>query len=354
MHPFRISTVCCLALALLAPLPAGAQVPPKPTAPPVKQSVESAGSPEQLAELGQTEYRAQNFEKAFFYYQRAIKEISRAGFAKKEWLQTFGILCTKLNKHEDFIDTMRQMVLLYPSEKKPRAELQKFSNNLEPLLKAPDYSKQAKQFPPLRDEAKQAFTAAKTALESGDHAEARSIVEAALINTKLNSYERAMIWTVRGNIYMTQQHSVLGAYAFEQALLQRDVPNEVLQKMNHLLGGTYLTIGKYDLAIDRLTKSLGPGLNPREEQMARGAICEAHAQLKHYAQVIEICEQLVTAAKKQSVPPEEKLLRTLRTAYFESSNPINELRMLKLLQNPTNAEQQRIAELEGSVKKKSR
>jgi hypothetical protein len=163
-----------------------------------------------------------------------------------------------------------------------------------------------------------------------------------------------MIWTVRGNIYLTQQHSVLGAYAFEQALLQRDVPDQLLQRMNHLLGGTYLKMGKYDLAIDRLTKSLGPGLDPREEQMARGGMCEAHAYLKHYAKATEICEQLVTEAKKQSVPPDEKLLRALRTVYLESDSPINELRMLKLLQDRTDAEQRRLTELEASVKKKSR
>jgi tetratricopeptide (TPR) repeat protein len=354
MNLFRISTVCCLALALLAPCPAAAQVPPKPIGERPKPIAEPAQNPEQLAELGRAEYQAQNFENAFFYYQIAIRKISPAGFAKKEWLETFGILCAKLNKREDFIDTMRQMVLLYPSVKKPVEELQKYSGNLEPLMKAPDYSKKAKQFPPLRDEAKQAFSSARAALESGKHAEAVSIAETALLNAKFNSYERAMIWTIRGNIYLSQQHSVLGAYAFEQALRQRDVPNELLQKMNHLLGGTYFRIGKYDLAIDRLNKSLGPGLSPQEEQMARGALCEAHAQLKHYAQATDICEQLVTAAKKQSVPPEDKLLRTLRTVYFESDNPINELRMLKLLRDPTGAEQQRLAELETSVKKKSR
>jgi tetratricopeptide (TPR) repeat protein len=355
MNPLRIAVVYCgLALMLLAPLTAGAQVPPKPIAPPVKASAEPAVNPEQQAALGQAEYEAGNFEQAFFYYQRAIKEISRTGFAKKEWLQTFGALCTKLKKRDDFIDTQRQLVLLYPAEKEPIAELHKYSKNLEPLVRAPDYSKQPKQFPPLGDEAKQAFTSSRAALESGDAARAASIAEAALLNRNLNSYERAMMWTMKGNIYLTQQHPVLGAYAFEQALLQRDVPNELLQKMNHMLGGTYSAIGKYDLAIARLTRSLGPGLGPREEQMARGALCEAHAHLKHYAKAIEICEQLLTDARKRSEPLEDKLLRALRTVYFESESPINELRMLKLLQDPTDPEQQRLAELEATVKTKGR
>jgi tetratricopeptide (TPR) repeat protein len=250
MNIIRIPAVCfSLTLILSMPVSAGAEE-PKPSNVP-----EQTAEPARLAELGKAEYQAGNHEKAFAYYERAIRENSETGVPEKQWLETFGVLCKLLKKQDKFIDTMRQLVLLYPSEQ-PIDELRKYSKGLEPLLTAPDYSKTPRQTLPIRQETEQQIQLAKQGMLSGNYAGGRMMAEALLLNENLNSVERAVVWILRGIIYTTEDLVVPGAYAYEQALLQPDAPNSFLLNANTALSNIYLQIGKYDLAIARATRSL--------------------------------------------------------------------------------------------------
>jgi tetratricopeptide (TPR) repeat protein len=152
--------------------------------------------------------------------------------------------------------------------------------------------------------------------------------------TDLAPYERAQMWNFYAYVYFEQDNYPEAIKAYEQVLMQEELPEAMEQQTMYSLATLYVQQEEYQKGLDMLTKWFATQASPSSDAYILKA--QIHYQLQQYQQGIDPVLKALDIARAQGREPQEGWYQLLNVFYFELENYPKVIETLTtLLQNWT-------------------
>lgn len=146
---------------------------------------------------------------------------------------------------------------------------------------------------------------------------------------KMSPYEQAQIWNLTAYTYYLMEDYPKAISAYENVLLQPELPEALQQSTLKTLAQLHFTIEDYDKALETINRLMAAISEPAADiYMLQG---QAYFQLKQYDDALAPIKTAIQMNRDQGKVPRENWLLLLRVIYWEKKDFPNMLEVIKEL-----------------------
>ncbi len=156
---------------------------------------------------------------------------------------------------------------------------------------------------------------AQTLIESKQYSKGHQALQALLSKPKLSAYETAQIWNLTAYAHYLQTRYREAIAAYENVLIQPDVPDAIIHSTLKTLSQLYFTTEDYRKALATVKRLIAHVRDPSPDVFM--LLGQAHFQLNEYKQAVEPIKTAVDKYRRQGKPLKENWLLLLRACYYE-------------------------------------
>ncbi len=187
----------------------------------------------------------------------------------------------------------------------------------------------ARRTPAMRDRVYQRLAEVQECSEAEDMQCARELLDRVREMDDLNSYEVANMWRIYGYIYYTQDNFGDAIRAYENLLLQEELPIGLETTTMYSLATLYVQQERYQEGLDMLERWFALSDAPSPEPYILKA--QIHYQLEQFAEGVEPVLTALAIAAQQGRDPQEGWYQLLNVFYFEQEDYPNVIATLTIL-----------------------
>ncbi len=189
--------------------------------------------------------------------------------------------------------------------------------------------RETKQTVAMSQQVYEKLTEIQELVEAKNYAGASKLLGEMRSNTKLSDYERAQIWNLTGYAAYLQENYKEAIHAYEQVLIQPDLPEALTLTTLKTMAQLQFTIEDYETALKTVRRLMAAVPEPSADvYMLEG---QALFQLGRYQDALKPIKTAVDMFREQGQTPKENWLLLLRVCYFELKDYNNMLEVVKEL-----------------------
>jgi tetratricopeptide (TPR) repeat protein len=156
---------------------------------------------------------------------------------------------------------------------------------------------------------------AQTLIEAKQYTGGHQILKKLLGRVKLSAYENAQVWNLTAYAYYLQERYPDAIDAYEEILVQHEVPRAIVQSTLKTLSQLYFTVEDYPLALKTVKRLMSIVSDPSPDvHMLLG---QAHFQLDQFEQAVTPIKTAIDKYHGRGKKPRENWLLLLRVCYYE-------------------------------------
>ena len=206
----------------------------------------------------------------------------------------------------------------------PEAYAQRAGQNQESQANQP-----ARRTPAMRERVYQRLAEAQECSEAEDMECAADLLEQVREMDDLNSYELAQMWNFYAFIYFSQDNFGEAIRAYENVLLQAELPIGLETTTMYSLATLYVQQEQYQEGLDMLDRWFALSDAPSPDPYILKA--QIHYQLEQFAEGVEPVLTALEIAAEQGRDPQEGWYQLLNVFYFEQEDYPNVIATLTIL-----------------------
>jgi tetratricopeptide (TPR) repeat protein len=183
--------------------------------------------------------------------------------------------------------------------------------------------------PTMREQVYENLSNAQGAAEKDDFDRAFDLLRDVEKIDDLNGYERAQLYSAYGYIYFVQEKYTESVGAYEQVLVQENLPDVLLTTTLYTLAQLEFQQENYEEGIAHLKRWLTKAVSPKPE--AYVLLGQGYYQLERYDEAVPAVESAIDAARQRDLPVKESWYGLLRALYHELGDQENLIEVLEIL-----------------------
>ncbi len=187
----------------------------------------------------------------------------------------------------------------------------------------------ARRTPAMRERVYQPLAQAQECSEAEDMQCARELLDRVREMDDLNSYEVANMWNIYAFIYFSQDNYPEAIRAYENLLLQEELPIGLETTTMYSLATLYVQQERYQEGLDMLDRWFDLSDAPSPEPYILKA--QIHFRLEQFAEGVEPILTALEIAAEQGRDPQEGWYQLLNVFYFEQEDYANVIATLTIL-----------------------
>lgn len=187
----------------------------------------------------------------------------------------------------------------------------------------------ARRTPAMRERVYQRLAEAQECSEAEDMECAAELLEQVREMDDLNSYELAQMWNFYAFIYFSQDNFGEAIRAYENVLLQAELPIGLETTTMYSLATLYVQQEQYQDGLDMLERWFALSDAPSPDPYILKA--QIHYQLEQFAEGVEPVLTALEIAAEQGRDPQEGWYQLLNVFYFEQEDYANVIATLTIL-----------------------
>lgn len=187
----------------------------------------------------------------------------------------------------------------------------------------------ARRTPAMRERVYQPLAQAQECSEAEDMQCARELLDRVREMDDLNSYEVANMWNIYAFIYFSQDNYPEAIRAYENLLLQEELPIGLETTTMYSLATLYVQQERYQEGLDMLDGWFVLSDAPSPEPYILKA--QIHYRLEQFAEGVEPVLTALEIAAEQGRDPQEGWYQLLNVFYFEQEDYANVIATLTIL-----------------------
>ena len=187
----------------------------------------------------------------------------------------------------------------------------------------------ARRTPAMRERVYQRLAEAQECSEAEDMECARELLDQVREMDDLNSYEVAQMWNFYAFIYFSQDNFGEAIRAYENVLLQAELPIGLETTTMYSLATLYVQQEQYQEGLDMLDRWFALSDAPSPDPYILKA--QIHYQLEQFAEGVEPVLTALEIAAEQGRDPQEGWYQLLNVFYFEQEDYPNVIATLTIL-----------------------
>lgn len=187
----------------------------------------------------------------------------------------------------------------------------------------------ARRTPAMRERVYQRLAEAQECSEAEDMECARELLDQVREMDDLNSYEVAQMWNFYAFIYFSQDNFGEAIRAYENVLLQAELPIGLETTTMYSLATLYVQQEQYQEGLDMLDRWFALSDSPSPDPYILKA--QIHYQLEQFAEGVEPVLTALEIAAEQGRDPQEGWYQLLNVFYFEQEDYPNVIATLTIL-----------------------
>lgn len=189
--------------------------------------------------------------------------------------------------------------------------------------------RETRETPAMRERVYQPLSEAQACAEMGDFECAMELLQEVRDMENKNSYETAVMWQFYAFIYFEQERTQDAMRAYENLLMQPDLPLGLEQDSAYTLAQLYMQEERYEDALSMLNRWFSISEMPGPDAYVLRA--QIYYQMQRYEEGIEPVRTAISIAEERGRQPEEGWYQLLNVFYFETENNPKVIETLRIL-----------------------
>lgn len=189
--------------------------------------------------------------------------------------------------------------------------------------------RETRETPSMRERVYEPLSEAQACAEEGDFECAMELLQEVQDMEDKNSYETAVMWQFYAFIYFEQDRTSDAMRAYENLLMQPDLPLGLEQDSAYTLAQLYMQEGSYEESLSMLDRWFSISENPGPEAYVLRA--QIYYQMERFADGIEPVTTAIELAEERGTQVKEGWYQLLNVFYFETENNPKVIETLRIL-----------------------
>lgn len=189
--------------------------------------------------------------------------------------------------------------------------------------------RETRETPSMRERVYEPLSEAQGCAEEGDFECAMELLQEVEDMEDKNSYETAVMWQFYAFIYFEQDRTADAMRAYENLLMQPDLPLGLEQDSAYTLAQLYMQEGSYEDALSMLDRWFSISEDPGPEAYVLRA--QIYYQMERFTDGIEPVTTAIELAEQRDTQVKEGWYQLLNVFYFETENNPKVIETLRIL-----------------------
>lgn len=189
--------------------------------------------------------------------------------------------------------------------------------------------RETRETPAMRERVYNPLSEAQACAEEGDFECAMEQLQDVRDMDDKNSYERAVMWQFYAFIYFEQDRTQDAMRAYENLLMQPDLPLGLEQDSAYTLAQLYMQESRYEDALSMLDRWFSISESPGPDAYVLRA--QIYYQMERYTEGIEPITTAISIAEERGREIQEGWYQLLNVFYFENENYPKVIETLRIL-----------------------